>query len=93
MRYKRVKLSGNLIFSAPLARQEIKKASKTRSVELDLSDVDVIDSVGISMILQLHKDLEAKGGTLRLSGVRPGIADTFKSSGMDKIIDIIEIEQ
>lgn len=90
MRYKQVKLQGNLVFSAPLAKQELKDASGTRHVQLDLSDVEYIDSTGINMILELHKKLEAKDGSLRLVGVQKGIADTFRLASLDRVMDIVE---
>jgi anti-anti-sigma factor len=88
MRYKQVKLEGNLIFSAPLAKQKIKESIDNHFVELDLSSVDTIDSTGITLILDLAKSLKEKKGALRLIEVKKHIADTLKMSGMDTVVEI-----
>jgi anti-anti-sigma factor len=89
MRYTQVKLEGNLIFSAPLAKQKLKEAVSKQFVELDFSNVDFVDSIGINMILDLAKNLKQKHGGLKLIGVKPNIVDTLKTASVDEVVEIV----
>ncbi len=56
----------------------------------DLSELDYISSAGLRAILSTAKQLQARGGELRLAALQPGVATVFKVSGFDKIIPILK---
>ena len=86
---KKVKIEGDLVFTAPSARQQIKEASsESKFVELDFHDVDLMDSVGISMIVKLYKELKRKGGELRIVNVRKHLWELFDICGISTLIKI-----
>ena len=85
MKYKQVKLVGSMVFSAPQAKQKIKKIEDEKFVELDLSGVDFMDSTGVDVITQLRNKIWLKGGTLRVINTKQDIRDVLEVCGIDVI--------
>jgi len=54
----------------------------TKCLSLDLSNVQMVDSAGIGLIISTHNSLRKLGGVLELTGVAPELGDLFRSMRM-----------
>jgi len=81
MNFKKVKLEGSLVFSAPDSKQKIRDAIKGKNVALDFSGVESMDSSGVDVICELRTALRRKGGSLRLYGANPQIRELLEICG------------
>lgn len=59
----------------------------TSQVQLDLSGVSFIDSVGLSMVVSAHQRLSAEGTHL-VVGVPPSLERLFEISGLGELLDL-----
>ena len=59
-----------------------------RKVLIDLGDVSYIDSASIGCLMDIHRLLQDKGGTVKLSGLQPRVETMISMTGVHKIIDI-----
>ena len=57
-------------------------------VVIDLSDLKSITSSGIGKIVYLYKDLNKKGGKIRIVGVNDTIMQIFRIVKLDKLMEI-----
>lgn len=64
----------------------------TKAVVLDLSSVDQIDSLGITLILGLFKSCQKAEKTFAIEGVKPDLMRVFKLFNLPKFFPIAEIE-
>lgn len=62
-------------------------------VVLDLSDVDFMDSTGLSVLLATERRARLLGGVLRLVGVRSGPAKVLCITGLDGYFEIFQDER
>ena len=62
--------------------------SGIRRLLLDFSELLYISSAGLRVILLAAKRMKASNGRLALCSLNPQIAEVFKISGFDAIIDI-----
>lgn len=53
-------------------------------VVLDLSAVTFMDSTGLQVLIATQRRLDPLGGTLRLVGLRSGVAKVLKVTGLDE---------
>jgi anti-anti-sigma factor len=60
------------------------------SILLDLRELDYISSAGLRIILATAKQLKAKSGELRISGLQGSVRDVFQMSGFYTIFRIFE---
>lgn len=60
----------------------------SRRLLLDLGGLQYISSAGLRMALVVAKRMKASGGQLALCSLNPQIAEVFKISGFDTILDI-----
>ncbi len=60
-------------------------AERRRSVTVDLSDLRLIDSSGVGVIVSLYKRCKSFGGTVRISGVRDQPLAIFKLLKLDRV--------
>jgi anti-anti-sigma factor len=56
-----------------------------RQFVLDLQEMTLIDSRGLSVLVDAHKRIHRNAGDLVLSGVTPDVARAFKVAGLDKV--------
>ena len=61
---------------------------RERQVLIDCSALEYISSTGLGALLMLLKLMQKKGGTLRLFGLSPRIAEVFEISGFNKLFSI-----
>lgn len=86
-----LRVSGEIdMGSAPslLAAQRDANDSKQSVTVVDLSRVGFIDSTGISALITMHQDLEARGKALVLRGATGTVRRVLEISGLDKILKI-----
>lgn len=60
----------------------------SRRLLLDLGELQYISSAGLRMALVVAKRMKAAGGQLALCSLNAQIAEVFKISGFDSILDI-----
>ena len=58
---------------------------------LDFEDVTFMDSSGIAVVINALRCMNRTNGELRLSGVRAQPLKVLKASGIDKIVEIMEV--
>ena len=59
-----------------------------RKLLIDLQAVTYIDSASIGCLMDIHRLLEEKSGTVRLSGLQPRVETMLSMTGVHKIIEI-----
>jgi anti-anti-sigma factor len=59
-----------------------------RRLLIDLGELQYISSAGLRTALVVAKRMQAAGGRLALCSLNPQIAEVFKISGFDTILDI-----
>ena len=60
-------------------------------VVLDLSAVDLIDSLGITLVLGLFKSCQKSGAAFSIEGVKPDIMRVFKLFNLTKFFPIVGV--
>lgn len=82
-------VSGELDFhSAPELRQQILAAVNggTKKLVLDLSQLEFIDSSGLSVIIAGYKRLKERGGELTLRSLTDRTKKVLEISGLNKVL-------
>ena len=59
-----------------------------QTLEMDCSELEYISSAGLRFYMQLKRESEAKGGSIRISHLNEDVADIFRMSGFQNIFDI-----
>lgn len=59
-------------------------ASGAAALTVDLAGVEMIDSVGLGLLIATHNTLGKSGGRLRISGASPDILGLFRTMRLDK---------
>jgi anti-anti-sigma factor len=67
-------------------RAEWKKLlqSGVAALTVDLAGVEMIDSVGLGLLIATHNTLGKSGGRLRVCGASPDIQSLFRTMRLDK---------
>lgn len=60
----------------------------SRKVLIDLSLVTYVDSASIGCLMDIHRLLADKSGSLKLSGLQPRVETMLSMTGVHKIIDV-----
>lgn len=87
----RVKMSGELdVVATTNQTDELNKvlALADQALELDCSELEYISSAGLRFFMQLKRESEAKGGSIRITHLNEDVADIFRMSGFKNIFDI-----
>ncbi|MFG0306067.1 MAG: STAS domain-containing protein [Phycisphaerales bacterium JB040] len=75
--------------STPLTNELNQAAGKTGSnLIVDLSQVTMLASAGIGMLVQIHNGCKAAGGRLAVAGLDPDIRQMLEMTRMDKLLDL-----
>jgi anti-anti-sigma factor len=70
-----------LLTSASLLRQQVKPLlPRIRHITIDLSDVTMMDSVGLGTVASLYVSAKTAGCELRVINIRPRIRELFSVS-------------
>ncbi len=64
-----------------------------RLMVMDLSAVSYLDSASIGCLMDVHRLLQEKGGTLRLSGLQPRVETMISMTGVHKIVPLHRDEE
>ena len=77
-------------FTAPVLKEQLAAAQRLQGLqaEIDLSDVDYIDSTGLGVFVGFYKALKVNGGYMKIIGVNDRLKRLFEITGLDEIIDI-----
>jgi anti-anti-sigma factor len=60
----------------------------TRKLLIDLSGVTYVDSASIGCLMDIHRLLQDKEGTLRLCSLQPRVETMISMTGVHKIVEI-----
>ena len=63
-----------------------------RTVVLDLSDVQIINSYGIGKVLMCYKRLKADNGILMVKPLKGFVKETFELLMLDKLLPVFQEE-
>ncbi len=86
-----IKISGRLdTTTAPQFQEVIKPLmeGEKADIEIDCSEMDYTSSLGLRSFLMLQKSVNAKGGSLVLTGMQPNVREVFDITGFSQIIKI-----
>ena len=86
-----VKLSGKInIENANDIRKTIKEnLSNVKELLLDFTDVTYIASIGLRVLLELHKTINAQNGAMYIKNVNAEVKNVFEITGFQNILNII----
>lgn len=59
-----------------------------KALLLDCSRMDYISSAGLRFLMQLKRECEAKGGSIRLAHLNEDVTDIFRMSGFKNLFQI-----
>lgn len=59
-----------------------------KALEVDCSELEYISSAGLRFFMQLKRESEAKGGSIRIVHLNEDVADIFRMSGFQNIFTI-----
>jgi anti-sigma B factor antagonist len=59
-----------------------------RSVRVDCEHLTMISSLGIRVVILLHKHAKSRGGTLSLNALQPTVRDVLEFSGINRLIGL-----
>ena len=59
-----------------------------KALVIDCGEMEYISSAGLRFFMQLKRESEAKGGSVRVSHLNEDVADMFRMSGFENIFDI-----
>jgi anti-anti-sigma factor len=60
-----------------------------RDLTLDLADVQMVDSIGLSVLFAAHNSLKKNGGKLTLVNTSKGLRSLFTRTGLNRHVSII----
>ncbi|MFI4946020.1 MAG: STAS domain-containing protein [Burkholderiales bacterium] len=72
-------------------RQKVEAGA--RKLVIDLGAVSYLDSASIGCLMDVHRLLQEKGGTLRLSGLQPRVETMISMTGVHKIVPLHRDEE
>ncbi len=64
-----------------------------RKLLLDMQPVTYIDSAAIGCLMDIHRLLQDKGGTLKLCSLQPRVETMISMTGVNKLIDLVRDEE
>lgn len=59
-----------------------------KALDIDCSELEYISSAGLRFFMQLKRESEAKGGSIRVTHLNEDVADIFRMSGFKNIFEI-----
>lgn len=92
---QRFKIVGEIdAFTAPMLRERLATVEKITDMqaELDLSEVNYMDSTGLGVFVGFYKAVKANGGHVKIVGVNTRLKKLFDITGLGEVMDI-EMEE
>lgn len=76
--------------TAPVLREKLEAYQNKDGVnaELDLSDVNYMDSTGLGVFVAFYKSVNSNGGHVKLKGLSARLKRLFDITGLGDIMDI-----
>lgn len=71
----------------------LSQAENIRKLIIDLQDVEICDSSGLSALLLAHRQIREKGGSIRLINVNEKIQNLIKISYLENVLPICNSQQ
>ena len=59
-----------------------------KAIVVDCTELEYISSAGLRFFMQLKRESEAKGGSIRICHLNEDVADIFRMSGFRNIFEI-----
>ena len=59
-----------------------------KALVMDCGELEYISSAGLRFFMQLKRESEAKGGSIRITNMNEDVADIFRMSGFKNIFQI-----
>ena len=78
---------------ASSARYGLPEEAGARKVVIDLSAVSYLDSASSGCLMDVHRLLQEKGGSLRLAGLQPRVETMISMTGVHKIVPLHRDEE
>ncbi|MFJ7934981.1 STAS domain-containing protein [Sporosarcina sp. NPDC096371] len=77
-------------FTAPKLRESLAPAEKLKDMqaELDLSEVEYVDSTGLGVFVGFYKAVKANGGHVKITGANQRLKRLFEITGLSEVMDI-----
>lgn len=89
---ERFKIVGEIdAFTAPKLKEKLNAIEKVEGMqaELDLSEVNYMDSTGLGVFVGFYKIVKANGGHVRITGVNSRLQRLFEITGLNEVMDIV----
>ena len=86
------RLDGDLVSTVTdEVREELKKmvVEGVTEVRLDMAKTEVIDSIGLGLVISLHNSLAKAGGSLSVVNLSPDIQGLFRNMRLDRHVTVI----
>jgi anti-sigma B factor antagonist len=85
-----VTLGGYIDLSTGKQLQDVLNAAAKAASHLivDMSRLGFMDSTGLSVLIDMHKRLDARGNTLALAAPQPIVAKVLAISGLDRVLSV-----
>jgi anti-anti-sigma factor len=62
--------------------------ASARSVSVDCTGLTMISSLGIRVVILLHRHAKSRGGALALTALQPQVRDVLEFSGINRLIGL-----
>lgn len=86
----RIKLAGEFDFSGrDLADHALESANGAKSLVLDLSELEFIDSMGIHFVVTAHERATRDGKVLKIVRGGPQVERVFSLVGLDDVLPFV----
>jgi anti-anti-sigma factor len=93
VRVKEQKLTYPILASFFAEIRQLVEDRGAKKLLVDLTAVSYIDSASIGCLMDVHRMLQEKSGSLRLSGLQPRVETMLSMTGVHKIIEIHRDEE
>jgi anti-anti-sigma factor len=81
------------VLSSFLSEVSLRVEGGARQVLIDLGAVSYLDSASIGCLMDMHRLLLGRGGSLRLSGLQPRVETMISMTGVHKIVPLHRDEE
>ncbi len=77
-------------FTAPILKKRLAAVQDIEGLyaEIDLSEVNYIDSTGLGVFIGFFKAIQAHGGSMKITNANARLKRLFEITGLDQIIDM-----
>ncbi|GKV67220.1 MULTISPECIES: STAS domain-containing protein [Sporosarcina] len=82
------------IYTAPKLKEHLARLEQAEGmeVELDLSEVNYMDSTGLGVFVGFYKEITAHNGKLVIKGLNQRLYRLFEITGLSDIMQIEQVE-